>query len=368
MQQDEPTKGPDLSHLERIDHVELFLGNARQAAHFFRTAFGFRTTAYAGPETGVHDRVSFAVEQGDVRLVLTSPTSSRGVIAEHIARHGDGVRDVAFTVADARAAFERAMAGGARSIGGPEERFDERGRVVTATVATFGDTVHTFVERCDYEGTFLPGYEPVEQPVEAVATGLERLDHLAICIERGTIAQWVAFYQDALGLTRSQEETISSDYSGMETQVVRSASSGVILVLVEPKEGPRSSPIQAYLDAYDGPGVHHIALGSSNIVATVGALRANGVEFPRTPESYYEALEERMGALEHTVDELRAYDVLADRDASGHLFQIFTKPIQARPTYFFEVIERRNAQGFGNGNIKALYESIEREQAARGGA
>ena len=354
--------------LQGFDYLELYVGNARQAAHYYRTAFGYQLLAYAGPETGVRDRVSFVVAQGEIRLVLTSATTPESEIAEHFHLHDDGVKDIAFTVADAAAAFEQTVSNGAKPVMEPTVLEDRNGQLVKATVAVFGDTVHSFIQRRDYDGVFAPHYSPIPGAPAAKETGLMRLDHLAIGVEPGMGDSWVEFYARTLGLSKSQHEEISSDYSGMKTHVVRDGSDRTIFVIVEPVAGKRKSPIEEYLSSYGGAGVHHIAVLSADIIATVGALRANGIEFAWPPETYYEGLTERVGPIEAGVDALREHSILVDRDEWGYLMQIFAKPAQTRPTYFFEVIQRVKARGFGNGNIKALFEAIEREQLRRGNA
>jgi 4-hydroxyphenylpyruvate dioxygenase len=358
----------DAVRVQGIDHLELYVGNARHAAHFYRTAFGFNPVAYCGPETGAADRVSFVVEQGSIRLVLTSAMGSDGPIAEHFYRHGDGVRDIAFAVEDAAAAFDESVRNGARPVMEPTAFEDQDGRLVKATVATFGDTVHSFVERGGYRGAFLPPYSAVESPAAAVPTGLAYIDHIAVCVEPGGARQWVDYYGKTLRLDLTQEEDISSDYSGMNTKIVRNGSDKIVFVIVEPTAGTRQSPLDEYLMYYGGAGVHHVAVRSTNIVGSVGALRSNGVEFARTPDTYYDTLEERVGRIPYDLADLRDLNILVDRDAWGYLMQIFVKPAQTRPTFFFEIIQRANARGFGNGNIKALFEAIEREQVMRGNA
>lgn len=351
-----------------IDYLELYVGNARHAAHFYRTAFGFSPIAYAGPETGARDRVSFLVEQGTIRLLLTSPMNSDGPITEHFNLHGDGVRDIALTVDDAAAAFAATVRNGARPVMEPTALENGDGCVLKATIATFGDTVHSFIQRDCYRGTFLPHFIAIENPPKAIPAGLDYLDHLAIGVEKGEANRWAAFYGEMLGLHLSQEENISSDYSGMITKVLRNEADNIVFVIVESLPGKRRSPIDEYLMYYGGAGVHHIAVRTGDIIGCVESLRANGVEFARTPDTYYEALPERVGTISESLAELRDQNILVDRDTWGYLMQIFVKPMQTRPTFFFEIIQRANARGFGNGNIKALFEAIEREQVMRGNA
>lgn len=351
-----------------VDYVEFYVGNATQATHFYATAFGFNPIAYSGPETGVRDRMSFVLEQGDIRFVITSPLSASGEIAEHIHRHCDGVKDVALTVDDAAGVFEEAVRRGARPVMEPTGYADDDGQVIKATVAAFGDTVHTFVQRTNYRGRFLPHYRTHSQAPPTTSTGLVAIDHLAIAVESGTIEQWVEFYNDVLGFRQSRVEDIATDYSAMNSKVVESDACRLVFVLVEPTPGKRKSPIDEYLTYYDGAGVHHVAMLSEDIVSAVGMLRGNGVQFARTPGTYYDELAARIGAPPVSLDALRELHILADRDPSGYLLQIFSKPVQSRPTTFFEIIQRLGSQGFGSGNIKALFEAIERDQLARGNA
>lgn len=351
-----------------IDYVEFYVGNATQAAHFYSTAFGFKPIAYVGPETGVRDRVSFVLEQGDIRFVMTSPVFASGEIAEHVRRHCDGVKDVALTVDDAPKVFEEAVRRGARPITEPTSYADDDGQVIKTTVAAFGDTVHTFVQRDKYRGKFLPHYQTYSQSPATTSTGLVAVDHLAVAVESGTIERWAEFYCDVLGFRQSRVEDIATDYSAMNSKVVESDDCRLVFVLVEPTPGRRKSPIDEYLTYYDGAGVHHIAMLSADIVRAVGMLRTNGVQFARTPGTYYDELEARIGAPPVSIEALRELHILADRDPSGYLLQIFSKPVQSRPTTFFEIIQRLGSQGFGSGNIKALFEAIERDQLARGNA
>jgi 4-hydroxyphenylpyruvate dioxygenase len=354
--------------LNGIDHIELYVGNARQAAHYYRTAFGFTPIAYAGPETGVRDRISFVVQQGDVRLVLTSPLYADGPVAEHIHRHGDGIKDIALAVDDVESAFHATQLRGARSVLEPHMATEDDGRVTKATVAAFGDTVHSFVARQDYRGAFWPGYRALNGNYAATPVGVFTIDHVAVGVEPGTVEQWADYYSEVLGFQRSLEEDIATEYSAMNSKVVQSRAGRVITVLVEPAPGKRKSPIEEYLTYYIGAGVHHIALATDNIVKTVGALRTNGVEFTTSPATYYEQLLARIGDIPEDIGVLRDLSILVDRDNWGYLLQIFSRHVQSRPTFFFEIIQRIGARGFGSGNIKALFEAIEREQLLRGNA
>ena len=356
-------------HLGGIDHVEFWVGNARQAAGFFASAFGFDIVAYAGPETGVPDRASYVVSQGDIRFVVTAGLRPDSPVTAHVAAHGDGVRDVAFVVENATAAYEAALARGATGVRAPWVESDASGRVVRATVATYGETQHTFVERDDYLGLFAPGYEaaPLCRPM-GPEVGLERIDHVVGNVELGRLETWVEFYARVFGfdqLVHFDDEAISTEYSALMSTVVWDGSK-VVLPINEPAPGRRKSQIEEYLDFYGGPGVQHVALATTNIVETVEALKERGVLFLETPEAYYEDVGDRVGEIDESYEDLRRLRILADRDDDGYLLQIFTKTAQDRPTLFFEVIERHGARGFGDGNFKALFEAIEREQALRG--
>lgn len=352
--------------IKGYDHLEFYVGNAHQAAHFYRTAFGFKPVAYRGLETGSRDRVSIVLEQKHIRLVLTSPLDDEA-IAEHIRRHGDGVKDIAFTVGDAEHAFEETVRRGARPVLEPTVTEDDSGFVKRATVAVYGDTVHSFVQRQKYTGAFLPEFRPaLNPPYSSLTTCLNAIDHVAISLEPDTLDQWVEFYEDVMGFEQSHQEDVVTEYSAMKSKVVQHPSGRVKFPMVEPAVGRRKSQIEEYLKFYNGPGVQHVALLSSDIVQTVKALRAGGNEFLSTPGVYYEMLEDRVGKIDEDVEALREQKVLVDRDEWGYLMQIFTKPVQSRPTVFLEAIQRKGARGFGSGNIKALFQALEREQEKRG--
>jgi 4-hydroxyphenylpyruvate dioxygenase len=353
-----------------IDHLEWWVGNARTFAAFLTSAFGFEVTAYAGPETGRRDRVSYVLEQGDVRFVVTSALRPESPVADHARHHGDGVRDIAFLVDDATAAYEAVVARGAVGVSPPEASEDEHGRVVRASVAAYGDTNHTFVERGGYRGAFAPGYEAVAPATQVgPATGLERIDHVVANVELGTLEQWVGFYERILGfdqLVHFDDRAISTEYSALMSTVVWNGDR-VVLPINEPATGRRKSQIEEYLDYYGSPGVQHIALRTSDIVTTVRALRDRGVRFLEVPATYYDEAQVRMAGVDGLPwDELAELGILVDRDHEGHLLQIFTECVTGRPTVFFEIIQREGARGFGEGNFKALFEAIEREQARRG--
>src|SRR5919199_1305827 len=356
--------------LEGWDHVELWVGNAKQAAYFYERAFGFARTAYAGPETGVRDRASYVLEQGDVRFVVTSGLRSDSAVARFACAHGDGVKDIALRVPDAREAYRQAVQRGARGIAEPHWVEDEFGRVELASIATYGEVVHTFVNRAGYEGAYLPGYVAQESSNGAGGgVGLLSIDHCVGNVELGRMDHWVQFYERTMGFTEMlhfSDEEISTEYSALMSKVMTDGEGKIKSPINEPAEGKRKSQIEEYLEFNDGPGVQHVALASSDIVATVEALRERGVLFLFTPETYYEEVPARVGEIAESYDDLRRLRILADRDDDGYLLQVFTKTAQDRPTLFFEVIERHGARGFGDGNFKALFEAIEREQALRG--
>jgi 4-hydroxyphenylpyruvate dioxygenase len=360
----------DFMPLDGWDHVELWVGNAKQAAYFYEHAFGFTRTAYAGPETGVRDRASYVLEQGDVRLVLTSGLREESEITRFACHHGDGVKDIALAVPDAREAYRQAVQRGARGIAEPRWLEDESGRVELATIATYGEVVHTFVGRNDYAGAYLPGY--VAQSSNGAGpsdVGLLAIDHCVGNVELGRMEHWVEFYERVFGMTEMihfSDEDISTEYSALMSKVMTDGEGKIKFPINEPAEGKRKSQIEEYLEFNHGPGVQHVALTSTSIVQTVEALQRRGVLFLATPHTYYEEVPDRVGEIDEDYADLQRLGILADRDDDGYLLQIFTKTAQDRPTLFFEVIERHGARGFGDGNFKALFEAIEREQALRG--
>jgi 4-hydroxyphenylpyruvate dioxygenase len=352
------------------DYVELWVGNAKQAAYFYEHAMGFTRTAYAGPETGVRDRASYVLEQGDIRLVLTSPLREESDITKHHARHGDGVKDIALTVPDATEAYRQAVQRGARGISEPIRAEDELGSIELAAIATYGDTIHTFVNRSDYAGPFKPGYISISSNGQGnVGVGLRNIDHVVGNVELGRMNHWVEYYERVFGMTEMihfSDEDISTEYSALMSKVMADGEGKIKFPINEPAEGKRKSQIEEYIEFYGGAGAQHIALASTNIVQTVEALKERGVLFLDTPDAYYEEVSDRVGEIAESYEDLRKHRILADRDDDGYLLQIFTKTVQDRPTVFFEVIERHGARGFGDGNFKALFEAIEREQALRG--
>ncbi|MBP7568890.1 MAG: 4-hydroxyphenylpyruvate dioxygenase [Acidobacteria bacterium] len=353
--------------LRSIHHVEFWVGNARQAAYFYRLGFGFSQAAYAGLETGARDHTSYLMTQGKIRLVLTTPLGPDHPAAAHILAHGDGVRDIAFHVDDADRAFEEAVRRGAEPAFEPHDLRDGNGCVRRAAIKTYGDTIHSFISDAGYRGPFLPGYS--ERRVEGRDIGLLRVDHMVGNVELGKMNEWADWYHRVLGFERFvsfDDKDISTDYSALMSVVMADDAQAIKFPLNEPAPGKKKSQIDEYLEYYRGPGVQHVALLTTDIVATVDALRQNGVEFLRVPDSYYDLLPGRVGAIEESVDELRRLGVLVDRDEEGYLLQLFTRPVQDRPTLFFEIIERKGSRGFGKGNFRALFEAIEREQALRG--
>ncbi len=363
-----PPAGPDEMPLLGIDHIELYVGNAVQTAHYLTHAMGFRETAFAGLETGVRDRASRVLEQGRIRIVVSAGLAADSDIARHVREHGDGVKVVAMRVPEAEYAYREAVRRGARGVGEPQEQSDDDGTVRLATIATYGETLHTFVERDAYDGAFLPGYAPSEQAPGA-GTLLAGIDHVVGNVELGRLDEWVSYYERVFGFTEMihfSDEDISTEYSALMSKVMADGNGRIKFPINEPAEGQRKSQIDEYLDYYGGAGVQHVALATTDIVETVSKLRERGVRFLVTPASYYDELPERVGEIDESLADLRERGILADRDDEGYLLQIFTKPLGDRPTLFFELIERHGARGFGEGNFKALFEAIERDQERRG--
>jgi len=356
--------------LDGWDHLEFWVGNAKQAAYFYEHAMGFARTAYAGPETGVRDRASYVLEQGEIRFVVTSALREEHEITRHLAKHGDGVKDIALTVPDATQAYREAVSRGARSVAEPYTSEDEFGKVERSAIATYGDTIHTFVNRSDYAGPFLPGYVSTSANGHRDSgVGLLRLDHLVGNVELGKMDYWVEFYETVFGMTNILhfgDDQIQTEYSALMSKVMSSGNGKIKFPINEPAEGKRKSQIEEYVEFYGGAGVQHIALASTDIVATVTAMKERGFLFLDTPDSYYDEAPDRVGEIAENYEVLQQHKILVDRDDDGYLLQIFTKTAQDRPTVFFEVIERHGATTFGEGNFKALFEAIEREQALRG--
>jgi 4-hydroxyphenylpyruvate dioxygenase len=363
------TSRKDFLPLQGVDYVEFYVGNARQAAHYYRTTLGLALCAYAGPETGVRDRASYVLQREKIRFVLTTPLHPEHPVAAHINLHGDGVRDVAMEVEDCDAAWRETTARGAKSVRPPEELRDERGSVRVAAIAAYGDTIHTFVERRNYRGAFLPGFRRVETDALARPIGVKYIDHIVGNVGWGEMNKFVDFYRDVMGFSLYQhfdDKDISTEYSALMSKVMANGNGRIKFPINEPAQGRKKSQIEEYLEFYKGPGVQHIALGTGDIIATVSELQGRGMDFLRVPNSYYEALEARVGKIDEPVSELAKLGILVDRDDEGYMLQIFSKPVEDRPTLFYEVIQRKGSRSFGKGNFKALFEAIEREQAARG--
>jgi len=359
----------DFLPINGTDYIEFYVGNAKQASFFYRTAFGFKLVAYAGPETGLRDRASYVLQQNKVRFVLTTPIRPDSSISEHIHTHGDGVKVLALWVDDAYQAYERTVERGAKSYAEPKTLTDEFGEVRVASIHTYGDTVHTFVERKNYTGPFMPGYVAVDDGYKTEDVGLLYVDHCVGNVELGGMNQWVKFYEDVMGfklLVTFDDKDISTEYTALMSKVVSNGSGFIKFPINEPAEGKKKSQIDEYLEFYRGAGVQHIAIATHDIMSTVSELRKRGVAFLQVPDTYYDDLLDRVGPIDESLDPLRNLNILVDRDDEGYLLQIFTKPVEDRPTLFFEIIQRKGAKSFGKGNFKALFEAIEREQDRRG--
>jgi 4-hydroxyphenylpyruvate dioxygenase len=359
----------DFLPLLGTDYVELYVGNAKQSAHFYKTAFGFQSYAYAGLETGLKDRVSYVLKQDKIRLVLTTPLDTGGPINEHINKHGDGVKVVALWVEDATKAWEETTKRGAESFMKPTKEEDDNGFVIRSGIHTYGETIHIFVERSEYNGTFLPGFKKWESHYNPEPVGLKFIDHMVGNVGWGEMNKWCEFYAKVMGFTQIvsfDDKDISTEYTALMSKVMANGNGRIKFPINEPAEGRKKSQIEEYIDFYKGAGVQHIAVATNDIVSTVGAMRDRGVEFLYVPDSYYNDLSERVGTIDEDMDLLKQHKILVDRDDEGYLLQLFTKPVVDRPTMFFEIIQRKGAKSFGKGNFKALFESIEREQENRG--
>ena len=359
----------DFLPINGTDFIELYVGNAKQSSLFYQYAFGFELIAYAGPETGVKDRASYVLKQDKIRLVLTSPLFEDHEITRHISKHGDGVKVLALWVDDAEKSWHETTIRGAASHAEPELIKDENGEVIVASIKTYGETIHTFVERKNYKGVFLPGYQPRKSHYKNQGIGLKYIDHCVGNVELGEMDTWVDFYEKVMGfklLMTFDDEDISTEYSALMSKVVSNGNGYIKFPINEPAEGKKKSQIEEYLDFYNGPGVQHMAIATDDIIHTVGELRKRGVEFLEVPASYYDDLLDRVGQIDEELLPLKELNILVDRDDEGYLLQIFTKPVQDRPTLFFEIIQRKGAKSFGKGNFKALFEAIEREQELRG--
>lgn len=360
----------DFLPINGTDHVEFYVGNAKQSAHFYRSAFGFKFVAYCGPETGVRDRASYVLQQDKILLVLTTPMQPDHAIMNHIKLHGDGVHDIALWVDEAGTAYRETTKRGARGVMEPTTIKDEFGEVRKSAIAIYGDTIHTFVERRNYRGVFMPGYKPVES-TDTVSrpVGLKYIDHMVGNVGWNQMNVWVKFYEDVMGFKLYQhfdDKDISTEYSALMSKVMANGNDRIKFPINEPAHGKRKSQIEEYIEFYHGPGVQHIAMATDDIIESVSKLTSQGVQFLRVPSAYYEELTGRVGKIDEPIDELSKLGILVDRDDEGYMLQIFTKPVEDRPTLFYEVIQRKGSRSFGKGNFKALFEAIEREQALRG--
>lgn len=359
----------DFLPINGTDYVELYVGNAKQAAHYYKTAFGFQSLAYAGLETGMRDRCSYVLKQDKIRLVLTTALRSDCPVAEHVRRHGDGIKVIALWVDDARKAYEETTARGAVSCFPPQEESDEHGVVVRAGIHTYGDTIHVFVERRHYNGVFLPGFTAWKSEYNPGYTGLKYIDHMVGNVCLGEMNQWAQFYADVMGfanLVTFDDKDISTQYTALMSKVMTNGNGRIKFPINEPAIGLKKSQIEEYLDFYEGAGCQHIAVATDDIVFTVSEMRNRGVDFLHVPGNYYDTVAERVGDIAEDLALLKELGIMVDRDEEGYLLQIFTKPVEDRPTLFFEIIQRKGAKSFGKGNFKALFESIEAEQARRG--
>jgi 4-hydroxyphenylpyruvate dioxygenase len=359
----------DFLPINGTDHIEFYVGNAKQTALYYQHCLGFELVAYAGPETGVREKASYVLQQNKIRFVLTTALQPSSPIADHVSKHGDGVKVLALWVDDARKSFMETVTRGAEPAAEPTVLKDEFGEVVVASIKTYGETIHTFVERKNYNGPFLPGYKPRKSTFKTTPIGLKYIDHCVGNVELGKMNEWVGFYEKVMGfklLVTFDDSDISTEYSALMSKVVSNGNGYIKFPINEPADGKKKSQIEEYLDFYQGPGVQHIAIATDDIIHTVSSLRERGVEFLYVPDNYYEDVLDRVGTINEDLQELKKQNILIDRDEEGYLLQIFTKPIQDRPTLFFEIIERNGAKSFGKGNFKALFESIEREQELRG--
>jgi 4-hydroxyphenylpyruvate dioxygenase len=363
------TEVKDTFPINGTDFIEFYVGNAKQTSLYYMHCFGFDLVAYKGPETGSRDLVSYVLQQGKIRFVITSALDPNHEILRHVAKHGDGVKVLALWVDNAADAYQKAIARGAESAFEPMELHDEFGSVKLAGIKTYGETIHTLVERKDYHGAFMPGFKARQSEYKASSIGLKYVDHCVGNVELGTMNKWVKFYEDVLGfklLVTFDDKDISTEYTALMSKVVSNGNGYIKFPINEPAQGKKKSQIEEYLDFYKGAGVQHIAVATDDILNTVQALRNNGVEFLYVPDNYYETVLERVGHIDEDIEDLKRMNILVDRDEEGYLLQIFTKPVQDRPTVFYEIIQRHGARSFGKGNFKALFEAIEREQELRG--
>ena len=365
----QPRKAVDFLPLQGTDYVEFYVGNAKQAAHFYKTAFGFQSLAYAGPETGVKDRASYAIKQNKLTFVFTTPLRNDNEIAAHIQKHGDGVKHLALRVDDAADAWQQTTMRGAKSSQEPVSLRDENGEVVMSGIETYGDTVHLFIERKNYQGAFMPGYREWKSNYNPTETGLLYVDHCVGNVGWNQMNKWVSFYENVMGfrnILTFDDNDISTEYSALMSKVMSNGNGYVKFPINEPAEGKKKSQVEEYLEFYNGEGVQHVALATNNIIETVTTLQSRGIDFLKVPSSYYDDLLDRVGNIDEDLEPLKELGILVDKDEEGYLLQIFTKPVEDRPTLFFEIIQRKGAKSFGKGNFKALFEAIEREQGLRG--
>lgn len=363
------TQAKDFLPLNGTDYVELYVGNAKQAAHYYKSAFGFQDYAYAGLETGLKDRVSYVLKQGKIKLVLTTPFNPDSEISEHIRKHGDGVKVIALSVNDAFDAFEQTVKRGAKPYLHPETIIDKNGKIRMSGIHTYGDTVHIFIERNEYKGIFLPGYEKLESEFQPQSVGLKYIDHMVGNVEMGEMNKWSSFYENVMGfynLVTFDDKDISTEYTALMSKVMTNGNGYIKFPINEPALGKKKSQVEEYIDFYRGAGCQHIAVATDDIVFTVSEMRKRGVEFLYVPGTYYDTVKNRVGIIEEDLEILKKWGIMVDRDEEGYLLQIFTKPVEDRPTLFFEIIQRKGAKSFGKGNFQALFESIEAEQAKRG--
>lgn len=359
----------DFMPLNGTDFIELYVSNAKQAAHFYKSAMGFQSLAYAGLETGRRDSESYVVIQDKIRIVLTSPLKSGTDIGKHIDKHGDGVKVVALWVDDAEKSYNEAIERGAESCMVPTSDSDENGKITKSGIKMYGDTEHHFIDRSEFNGVFLPGYKKWETEYNPESIGLKYIDHMVANVELGKMNYWVEFYQNVMGFSQIlsfDDKDISTEYTALMSKVMSNGNGRIKFPINEPADGKKKSQIEEYLDFYEGPGIQHIAVATDDIVDTVTKLRSRGIEFLRVPSTYYDTLEERVGKIDEDIEPLKELGILVDRDDEGYLLQIFTRPVEPRPTMFFEIIQRKGATSFGKGNFKALFEAIEREQELRG--
>lgn len=359
----------DFLPLLGTDHIEFYVGNAKQSAYYYQSAWGYELVAYSGLETGVKDRASYVLQQGKIRLILTSSFDPESEISKHVLKHGDGVKVLALWVDDAEKSFNETVKRGAKAIASPKTLKDEFGEIKTASIQTYGETVHTFVERKNYKGVFMPGYKPMKSLLKTKPLGLKVVDHCVGNVEKGRMNEWVKFYEEVMGfklLVTFDDKEISTEYTALMSKVVSNGNGYLKFPINEPAEGRKKSQIDEYLEFYRGAGVQHIALLTEDIITTVTELRNRGVEFLYVPDTYYDDLFARVGKIDEDVEKIKALNILVDRDEEGYLLQLFSKPVEDRPTVFYEIIQRKGARSFGKGNFKALFEAIEREQANRG--